>query len=137
MIEQGICTAFKQGLFSGTENVSSSTSYTYQIALYTADANLGPEITGSITQGEVSGGGYTRKTLTLIPLAVTNNVAYFSFQNVIWNPASFTARAAVIYNSTNSTPIAVLDFGGNKTASNTFTIAFPPFTPTDAIIRTT
>lgn len=137
MIQQGLCNIFKQNLFSGLENFSFPPSYQYEIYLYTAEANLGPDITGVVTQGEVSGGGYTPLVLTLIPLQESNGIVYFSFQNVTWNPASFTARAAVIYNGTNQTPVAVLDFGGNKTATNTFTIEFPPFTPTDAIIRTT
>jgi hypothetical protein len=62
-------------------------------------------------------------------------VAYISFLNTTWNPASFTARGALIYNSATGAAVAVLDFGSDKTASNTFTVTFPTATASDAIIR--
>jgi hypothetical protein len=43
----------------------------------------------------------------------------------------------LIYNTSNSnSAVAVLDFGGDKTAtSGTFTIQFPAFTTSAAILR--
>ena len=49
-----------------------------------------------------------------------------------------TARGAVIYNDTASgdPAVAVLDFGGDKTAtSGTFTIQFPTANASSAILR--
>jgi hypothetical protein len=64
-----------------------------------------------------------------------NNVAYVTFSNVTWNPASFTSRGALIYNSTTGAAVAVLNFGSDKTATTSFTIQFPSATSTSAILR--
>ena len=124
---------------SGLENFASGTSYVYKIALYTAAANLSYETLAYTTDGEISGTGYTAggNTLTRIVPATSGQVAYISFQNTTWNPASFTARGALIYNSTTNAAVAVLDFGSDKTATNTFTVTFPTADATNAIIRFT
>jgi len=136
-IQQGQCTIFKKNCLSGLENFASGTSYVYKIALYTAAANLSYETLAYTTDGEISGTGYTAggNTLTRIVPATSGQVAYISFQNVTWNPASFTARGALIYNSTTGAAVAVLDFGSDKTATNTFTVTFPTADATNAIIR--
>jgi hypothetical protein len=55
---------------------------------------------------------------------------------VVWNPASFTTRGALIYNVTQSnTSVAVLDFGADKICSNTFTVTMPVNTATTALLR--
>jgi hypothetical protein len=139
MLQQGQCTIFQKNCLSGLENFAVGTPYTYKIALYTATANLGPNTLAYTSDGEITGTGYTAtgKVLTVIPPATSNNVAYVSFANVTWSPASFTCRGALIYNATTGAAIAVLDFGSDKTASNTFTITFPADNYTDAIIRFT
>ena len=139
MIQQGQCTIFQKNCLSALENFAVGTSYVYKIALYTATANLSPDTLAYTSDGEVVGTGYTAtgKVLTVIPPATSNNVAYVSFANVTWNPASFTTAGALIYNSTTGAAVAVLSFGSNKTASNTFTITFPANTSADAIIRFT
>ena len=50
---------------------------------------------------------------------------------------TLTARGALVYNTSNTnSAVAVLDFGGDKTAtSGTFTIQFPAADSTNAIIR--
>jgi hypothetical protein len=81
--------------------------------------------------------GYTAGGNTLVNVvpASSDGVAFISFLNTTWDPASFTARGALIYNSTTGAAVAVLDFGSDKTASNTFTVTFPTATASDAIIR--
>ena len=137
MIQQAQCTIFQKNCLSALENFAVGTPYVYKIALYTASANIGPDTLAYTSDGEVVGTGYTAtgKVLTVIPPATSNNVAYVSFADVTWNPASFTTAGALIYNSTTSAAVAVLSFGSNKTASNTFTITFPANTSADAIIR--
>jgi hypothetical protein len=139
MIQQGQCTIFKKNCLSGLENFAVGTSYVYKIALYTALANLGTSTIAYTSDGEITGTGYSAggKILTVIPPASDNDAitAYVSFANVTWNPASFTARGALIYNSTTNAAVAVLDFGSDKTATNTFTVTFPTATSTTAIIR--
>ena len=136
-IQQGQCTIFKKNCLSGLENFASGTPYAYKIALYTALANLSYETLAYTTDGEISGTGYTvgGKTLVSIVPATSGEVAYISFQSAVWTPASFTARGALIYNSTTGAAVAVLDFGADKTATNTFTVTFPTADATNAIIR--
>ena len=138
-IQQGQCTVFKKNCLSGLENFAAGTSYVYKIALYTAFAELSYNTLIYTTTNEITGTGYTAggNTLTPIVRATDEQVAYISFQNTTWNPASFTARGALIYNSTTNAAVAVLDFGSDKTATSTFTVTFPTANATDAIIRFT
>jgi len=137
MIQQGQCTIFKKNCLSALENFAVGTSYVYKIALYNAYADLGPATLAYSTTNEITGTGYTAggKTLTVIPPASSDETAYISFANVTWDPANFTCRGALIYNSTTGSAVAVLNFGSDKTATNTFTITFPANTASDAIIR--
>ena len=139
MIQQGQCTIFKQNVLSGLENFAAGTSYVYKIALYDATASLGPTTLIYTTDGEIVGTGYTAGGEVLTPIVPaldqSTSTAYVSFLNAVWNPASFTARGALIYNSTTNAAVAVLDFGSNKVATNSFTITFPADTSTTAIIR--
>lgn len=136
-IQQGQCTVFKKNCLSGLENFATGTSYVYKIALYTSFATIGPDTLVYSTTNEITGTGYTAggETLSVIAPATSDQTAYVSFSNVTWSPASFTARGALIYNSTTNAAVAVLDFGSDKTASNSFTITFPAATATTAIIR--
>ena len=138
-ITQGLTTSFKQECLSGLQNFAVGTPYTYKIALYNGNANIGTNTTVYTTTNEITGTGYTSggKTLTVIPPTsnVYANTAYVSFSNVTWNPASFTCRGALIYNSTTGATVCVLNFGSDKTASSTFTVTFPANTSSDAIIR--
>lgn len=138
-IQQGQCTVFKKNCLSGLENFAVGTSYVYKIALYTSFADIGPDTLAYTATNEITGTGYTAtgKVLTVIPPASDNQTetAYISFANVNWTPASFTAAGALIYNSTTGAAVAVLSFGSDKTATNTFTITFPTNNSTNAIIR--
>jgi hypothetical protein len=138
-IQQGQCTIFKKNCLSGLENFAVGTSYVYKIALYTANADLSYTTTAYTTVGEVVGTGYTAggNTLTVIPPATSDLTAYLSFATTTWNPASFTTRGALIYNSTTGAAVAVLDFGADKTPTSTFTITFPTNDAANAIIRFT
>ena len=134
MITQTACTIFKVNLLNGAEDF---TTGTYKMALYTALADLNADTLAYTTSNEISGTGYTPggKTLTNIVPASSGTVAYISFDTVVWNPASFTARGALIYNSATNAAVAVLDFGSDKTATNTFTVTFPAATASSAVIR--
>ena len=141
MITQGQCTIFKQNCLSALENFAVGTPYTYKIALYTASANLDETtLTYAGTTGEVVGTGYTAtgQALTISQVPASSGVtAYVSFANVTWNPASFTTRGALIYNSTTGAAVAVLNFGADKTPTTSFTITFPTADVNNAIIRIT
>jgi len=136
-IVQTQCTIFKENLLKGLENFAVGTPYTYKIALYDASANLGASTTEYTAEGEINSGGYLGggETLTIIPPSSSGSTAYVSFDTVTWNPALFTCRGALIYNSTTNAAVAVLNFGSDKTAANTFTITFPTADAANAIIR--
>lgn len=138
-IVQGQCTVFKLNLLNGVENFAVGTPYTYKIALYNANANLDNTTLVYTTTDEVVGTGYTAggQTLTIIPPASSGYTAYVSFDTVTWNPAEFTCRGALIYNSTTGAAVAVLNFGSDKVADPVigFTITFPTADASNAIIR--
>jgi hypothetical protein len=64
-------------------------------------------------------------------------VAYISFADVTWTNSTFTARGALIYNSSKSNKsVAVLNFGSDKTVNNdTFQVLFPTPDANSAIVR--
>ena len=136
-ILQGQTTSFKVGLYNGQFNLASDT---IKMALYTGNANLNQTTTAYTSVNEVSGTGYTAggqvMTGVTISYDATNSVAYVNFANVVWNPAAFTARCALIYDATASNAsIAVIDFGSDKTCTNTFTVTMPANTYSTALIR--
>ena len=135
--------SFRGALFQGQHDFANSGGNTFKLSLYTAN----PYTTASTvytTSDEVSSGGgsnYSVKTLTNLGVASSTAVASVDFDNVTYSSATFTAAFAAIYNADTVDSVAnrlvvVLDFGGNKTATNgTFTITFPdPATPANAII---
>jgi hypothetical protein len=111
---------------------------TLKMALYTANANLGANTLVYTTANEVVGTGYTAggNTLTNVTVLTSGTTAYLDFNDVVWNPAVFTTRGALIYNtSLGNLAVAVLDFGADKTATTTFTVQTPVNTATTALIR--
>ncbi len=138
-IAQGATNTFKIGLPNGDFDFSTDT---FKIALYTGAASIGPDTAAYTTDGESTGSGYTAggETLTVTQTPTIGNqtgnaTVYLSFSNVTWN-AALTARGALIYKSGSGDPsVCVLDFGGDKTSTTTFTVQFPAATNTAAIIR--
>jgi hypothetical protein len=137
MISQQLCNVFKLNVLKGLEDFDTGSIYTYKIALYTANAELNADTLTYTTIEEISGTGYTAggAILTKITPTLSGSTAIVSFENVVWNPASFTTGGALIYNTTTNAAVAVLNFGESKTASATFTITFPTASATTAIIR--
>jgi len=127
------CDVFKSGLLTGAFNFSSGSFY---MALYTNNATLNASTTAYTTTGEVSASGYTAGgvLLTGATVAISNGVAYLTFNNPSWT-AAFTARGALIYKAGDNGAVCVLDFGSDKTCTTTFEVQFPTATSTSAIIR--
>ena len=146
-ITSAICSSFKQELLQGKHNFSSSGGDTFKLALYDSDASLGAGTTDYSTSEEItntSGTAYTAggATLTRSGVGLTGTTAFTDFSDVTYSSASFTANGALIYNTTTATgtgttdAVAVIAFGGDKTASNgTFKIEFPTADSSSAIIR--
>jgi hypothetical protein len=128
-------TSFKGELPLG---IQALTTDTLKMALYTGNANLNADTTVYTTNNEISGTGYSAggKVITGVTVSTSGTSAYISFDNVVWNPAAFTTRCALIYNSSKSNKsIAILDFGSDKTATTTFTVQLPANTVTTALMR--
>ena len=141
-----ICNSFKKELLQGKHDFDTS-SDTYKLAMYTSQATLGASTENYITSNEVANTGqYSAGGGTLVNkgVKVSSAVAITNFANLSFTGVTLTARGALIYNTTtdggtNTTDaVAVLDFGGDKTATaGTFTIQFPAFTTSAAILRLT
>jgi len=144
-LSQTATTSFKVQLLQGVHNFGPTSPDTFKIALYTANANLNAATTVYTTSDEVTGTGYTAggKTLSISVSPTSGNnlsnvpTAYVSFSNISWTGATFTARGALIYNSSEGNKsVAVLDFGSDKTVSNdTFQVTFPSADVNSAIVR--
>jgi hypothetical protein len=144
-VQQTTTTSFKVELLQAVHNFGPTSPNTFKIALYTAASNIGAATTVYTTSNEITGTGYTAGGNTLVisisPTAGNNSsgipTAYISFNNTSWTSASFTCRGALIYNATQGNKsVAVLDFGADKTVSNTtFQIVFPTPDANSAIVR--
>ena len=130
--------SFRGELFSGTHNFANGGD-AFKIALYTSNP-YSTSSTVALTTNEVSSAGssnYERKALASQSVASSTAVASVDFADSTWASATFTAAFAAIYNDDKSDKLCVvLDFGGDKTATNgTFTVSYPdPSTPANAII---
>ena len=135
MITQTATNSFLEELLQGVHDFSTDT---FKIALYTASADIGAATTVYITTGEVVGFGYVAggNTLSGASVGLSNGVSYVDFNDSTWAGASFTARGALIYNSSKGNrSVAVLNFGDDKTSTSSFTVQMPPATATTALIR--
>ena len=141
-IDQAVCNSFKKELLEGIHDFESGADE-FKLALYEDTANLSAATTaypGDSTGGQVGdtgeysqGGGVLQSQQT----SLDTGVGIVTFANLSFTGVTLTARGALIYNTSESNKaVAVLDFGGDKTATaGTFTIQFPAFTSTAAILR--
>lgn len=138
-ITQAVCNSFKKELLDGVHDLDTGGD-TFKLSLYKSTAVLSAATTSYTTGNEVSasgqyaaGGGVLQSQQT----SVASGVAIVDFADLSFTGVTLTARGALIYNSTDAKKaVCVLDFGGDKTAtSGTFTIQFPAFTTSAAILR--
>lgn len=140
-IQQGLTNSFKQDMLQGEQNIITDVLY---MALYTAFSDIGQLTTEYTTDNEVTGTGYTAggvevtgAVLSTVTTGQNAGTVYVNFDNVSWPGANFTARGALIYNTSQSNKsVLVLDFGSDKTFSSTNnTVTMPVNTATTALIR--
>lgn len=143
-----MCTSFKVQLMQAAHDFRLSGGDTFKIALYTNSATFDATTTAYTATNEItntSGSAYTAggASLTNVDPTSSSTTAFTDFADVSWSSASFTARGALIYNSTPTSglsltnpTVCVLDFGSDKTVtSGTFTVVFPAADASNAIIR--
>jgi hypothetical protein len=141
-ITQALPNSFKKQLLDGDQDFSTAGAggNKFKLALYSSSANLGAATTVYTSTGEVSASGtYVAggKALVNSGTSVVSTVAFTDFADLSFTGVTLTARGALIYNTSfSNAAVAVLNFVTDKTAtSGTFTIQFPAFTSTAAIIR--
>lgn len=146
-IIQGMTQSFLAQLLEGVHDFRSAGGDTYKIALYGANASLGPQTTAYTTTGEIVASGYTAGGATLT--CITPNsagtpqgpLAYSSFLTATWSGSGIAASGALIYNTTpthtySDPSVMVLNFGMSRSAvSGVFTVTFPTNNTLSAILR--
>ncbi len=139
-ITQALPNSFKKQLLDGDQDFSSAGGDVFKLALYVSTATLGAATTAYTSTGEVTASGdYVAggKALVNSGTSVVSTVAFTDFSDLSFTGVTITARGALIYNTSfSNAAVAVLNFVTDKTATDgTFTIQFPAFTSTAAIIR--
>ena len=154
-ITQAMCTSFKAQLLLGAHDFRPSAQAgadTFKLALYTSSADLDANTTTYTGTGEATGvttGGLALTNIGVGTTAInaTAGTGFTDFADLTFTNVTTTARGALIYNTTPSTndnanvaltnaAVCVLDFGGDKTSTaGDFTIIFPAFDASSAIIR--
>lgn len=155
-ITQAMCTSFKAEILLAVHDFRNTGGDTFKLSLYTSTATIDANTTSYIATNEVSssgtnytagGGALTNLGVTASNTSTSAGTGFTDFNDLTFANASFTARGALIYNTTPSAngtanttltnaAVAVLDFGSDKTATNgDFTIIFPAAANTTAIIR--
>ena len=136
-----VTNVFKTDVLKGVHNFTNPGGNSFKLSMYTSSATLGKSTTSYTSDNEVSSpSGYsaTGKALVAVTPALSTDTAVVDFADLSFVGVTLTARGALIYNDTASgdPAVAVLDFGGDKTAtSGTFTIQFPTDNASDAILR--
>jgi hypothetical protein len=141
-----MCTSFKKQLLEAVHDFRASGGDIFYMALYTNSATLDASTTAYTTSGETTntaGTAYVAGGQALANVNPTSSgtTAFTDFADEVWATASFTARGALIYNTTpthtyTNPSVVVLDFGSDKTASaGDFTVIFPTADASNAIIR--
>jgi len=135
-IVQSMCSSFKQELLGGIHDLDTDV---FKMALYTSAATLGAATTVYTVSNEISGPGYTAggENMTGAVISLDGTTAIVDFADVTWPTATFTARGALVYNSSKANrAVAVLDFGSDRTATaGDFVVQMPVADATNALIR--
>jgi hypothetical protein len=125
VITQAKCLSFKVDLWNGVHQPGDE----YRMALYTGAATLNEDTAAYTATGEVVGAGYTAggQVLTGRVVALDGAVAYLSFDDPVWDPATIAADGALVYNATRSNKaLAVFAFGSTVSSTNgPFTVDLP------------
>tara|TARA_R100001244_G_scaffold51305_1_gene44678 strand:- start:51 stop:476 length:426 start_codon:yes stop_codon:yes gene_type:complete len=137
-ITSAICSSFKQQILVEGHNLTNGAD-SIKLALYTSSATMGATTTVYSTSQEVSGTNYSAggAALTNVTPALSGTTAVCDFADLTFGTATVTARACLLYNSTNGNKaLCAIDFGGDKTSTaGDFTVVFPTADASNAIIR--
>lgn len=137
MISQAICKSY---LLESQLGIHDWQTDVWKLALYTDVAALDADTIGAYTAvNEVAGVGYVAGGIVLAltagypKLSLTAGVrkVLWDFADIVINPAAFTARQALIYNTSKANrAFAVIDFTQDYQAFASFGLMWPA--PTDS-----
>lgn len=139
-ITQAVCNSFKAELLGAVHDFDSGSGQVFKLALFQSNATLDQNTTVFTSTNEaatggqyVTGGGVLQGQ----QVSLATSTAIITFSDLSFTGVTLTANGALIYNtSASNKAVCVLSFGGDKTAtSGTFTILFPAFTASNAILR--
>jgi hypothetical protein len=142
-ITQAIANSFKKQLLEGDHEFQFGGDK-FKLSLYSSSATLNSATTSFTTTNEVgNSGSYTSGGGALVQpnpsTSIASGVAIVDFNDLSFTAATINARGALIYNTSSAVTnaaVAVLDFTSDKISTNgTFTIVFPAFTTSAAILR--
>ena len=141
-IDQAVCNSFKSQLLDANHDFTATTGNVFKLALFQSNAVLNATTTVFTSTNEVTGTGGTYSAgggvLTGQTVSLDGSVGIVDFADLSFTGVTLSALGAVIYNTSfgSNAAVCVLDFGAVKTAtSGTFTILFPAFTSSAAILR--
>jgi len=121
---------FKEYCGDGTIDLD---THTFKCALLdnTHTPSAGYSTFAEVSSAEVSGTGYTAggETLVNVSWGDDEGTSTFDADDVVWSDSRFTARYAVIYDDTTTTPVDALicmyDLTSDRVVNlGTFTLAF-------------
>ena len=139
-ITQAVCNSFKQELLQAVHNFSAAGGNVFKLSLYNTIATLDASTTSYTTTNEVTASGQYAAgggVLTGQQTSLDTGVGIVTFSNLSFTGVTLTASGALIYNSSaTNKAVCALSFGSAQTATaGTFTIIFPSFTSSAAILR--
>lgn len=134
MIETALCDQAKLDMMNGVHQPGDS----YRIALYTEEADLGPQTKQYTRAHEVEGPGYEigGRSLTGRRAVLVRGAACLAFDDPRWDVATFAAAGCLIYNaSRDNAALAVISFETTLFPTNgEFILEFPLPTPEAAAV---
>jgi hypothetical protein len=115
----------------------------FKLALYQATANLDPDVIAAYTAlnetvgtGYVAGGYNLAITAGFPKVSLTSRKWLVDFVDIAVNPAVFSTRRGLIYNSSKANrSVAVIQFGYTYNPTVSFGIQWPPNDDDNCIIR--
>ena len=125
-----IYNSFKEYVCDGTIDLD---DHTFKIMLLadTYTPSTAHTVVSDVSSHQITGTGYTAGGATLASMTWTRSGATCTLDatDASWTSATFTARYAVIYDDTPTSPadplVCMLDFGSNKSCSSgAFTVVF-------------
>jgi hypothetical protein len=137
-MRSAVTLSFRQEMLTGIHDLLSDT---VKLALYASGSDVAAttSVYGAATNEVPPGSGYAAggNTVTGKQIVTDAQTVVFTFSDVEWPAASFTARYALLYNATKANrSIAVFDLLIDRTGTGAaFKLEVPPATASSGLVR--